>query len=51
MSGNIKDDNKNYKGELCPYIFISFRIIIYIKVYLYAINNILLIKEANSITP
>ena len=51
MSGNIKDNDKNYKRELYPYIFISFYIIIRIKVYLYATNAILLIKEANSITP
>jgi len=47
MFKNIKDNNKNYKGELYSYIFINFHIIIYIKVYLYIINIILLIKEAN----
>ena len=50
MSGNTKDDDKNCKGELCPYIFISFRIIVRIKVYLYATNDALLIREADSIT-
>jgi hypothetical protein len=51
MSGNTKDDDKNCRGELCPYIFIGFRIIVCIKAYSYATNAALLIREADSITP
>jgi len=51
MSGNTKDDDKNCRGELCPYIFIGFRIIVRIEVHSYATNAALSIREADSITP
>lgn len=50
MSGNTKDDDKNCRGELCPYIFIGFRIIVRIEVHSYATNATLSIKEADSST-
>jgi hypothetical protein len=28
MLGNIECDNQNFRGDLCPYIFIGFRIIV-----------------------
>lgn len=51
MSGNTKGDDENCRGELCPYIFIAFRIIVRIEVHSYATNAALLIKEAASFTP
>jgi hypothetical protein len=51
MLRNIKGDNQNFKGDLCPYIFISFRIIVRIEVHSCAANTRPSIKEADSISP
>jgi hypothetical protein len=51
MLGNIKGDDQNFKGDLCPYIFIGFRIIVRMEVYSCAANTGPSIKEADSVSP
>jgi hypothetical protein len=49
--GNIEGDDQNFRGDLCLYISIGFRIIVTTKVHSCAANVERSIKEADSFIP
>jgi hypothetical protein len=51
MLTDTEGDDQNFRGDLCPYIFIGFRIIIPMEVHPCAAKAGPSIKEADSFTP